>query len=688
MIEYIYFVKCPNCEDESFDFFDAAKEFACGCLSQKPIITQVEVNRNDFGECTDSADLGTVWSWEDMMSDTDKEHADEPSLLTKDFLNGLDADNDPEFDALDNSVEVEDDDFRAINDEDLYEAFIGKLCSESDEIDMIEFTELCKEIGIETVSDLERFAKDEADREGTLLDKLKSYRAELGADFKITNESKLTELFGFGKKNRYIVGIGSDKSELVDISILASQVEGILNRNAKDIKAYRDDIETSQRRFFSHHTNANFEFTCDDKTLDKIKQEVSKINPMSVSKDKDPDFEVTSDMVSKLIEFDIVSENVKESTDVELTELFGFGKKKTKKNRYTVKMGRDTSDRLATGDIWREIRRIIKDCVYKVEEYRDDYYSYRTYYEFLATETEFEQIKREINKFLRNLPRRYYVGRDTMNGNYVENPDIKDSIAQLLTFDCTERDVKESFCADAKECRKPVPEGMTIEQLVEEMEENEDIVECTWCNDLFPKDQCRYEVDLGYLCSRCEQAIKSRGEDLTFRENSYWDFLDEDAEIATVSEEPKTRYWMCWYDGDDCCVLEANSESEAEDIFLDRYSNSLFFDSWDHDWSVDEISKEEYDEYLNESLKEHVNEEHPAIESEQELEGTDNAVVDCKVADIITHSEDEKPVDCEGKKKPLEKPLAEALLVDCPECGAKKAFDQESGVCNNCGFIL
>jgi hypothetical protein len=59
-------------------------------------------------------------------------------------------------------------------------------------------------------------------------------------------------------------------------------------------------------------------------------------------------------------------------------------------------------------------------------------------------------------------------------------------------------------------------------------------------------------------------------------------------------------------------------------------------------------------------LTEHVNEEHPAIESDQELEGTDNAVVDCKVADVVTHSEDEKPVDCEGKKKPLEKPLTEA----------------------------
>ena len=32
MIEYIYFVKCPNCDDEHFDFFDEAKAFALGCL--------------------------------------------------------------------------------------------------------------------------------------------------------------------------------------------------------------------------------------------------------------------------------------------------------------------------------------------------------------------------------------------------------------------------------------------------------------------------------------------------------------------------------------------------------------------------------------------------------------------------------------------------------------------------------
>ncbi len=204
MITYIYFVKCPNCEDEHFDFFDEAKEFALGCLNKKPIITQTEVCRNDFGECTDSADLGTVWSWEDIMKDTEAEPT--TSVFSKDdfeaFEGDYNPDNDPEFYDIDNSV--------------------------------------------------------------------------------------------------------------------------------------------------------NFE---------PVTSEVSAADEVS-------------------------------------------------------------------------------------------------------------------NDF-----------------------------------------------------RKPIPEGMTIDELVEEMEENEDTVECTWCEDLFDKSECRYEVDLGWLCSRCEMAIKSRGETLTFRENNYWDFLDEDLSL-------------------------------------------------------------------------------------------------------------------------------------------------------------
>ena len=106
MVEYIYIVKCPDCEDEHFDFFDDAKGFALGCLSQKPIITQTEVERNDFGECTDHCDLGTVWSWEDVMNDENMLES-EASVFSKADLQEYDPDNDPEF---------QDDDFFAVND--------------------------------------------------------------------------------------------------------------------------------------------------------------------------------------------------------------------------------------------------------------------------------------------------------------------------------------------------------------------------------------------------------------------------------------------------------------------------------------------------------------------------------------------------------------------------------------------
>jgi hypothetical protein len=80
---------------------------------------------------------------------------------------------------------------------------------------------------------------------------------------------------------------------------------------------------------------------------------------------------------------------------------------------------------------------------------------------------------------------------------------------------------------------------------------------------------------------------------------------------------------------------------------------------------------------IQDRLVEHINEEHPAIESDQELEGTDNAVVKCKVADVVTHSEDEKPVDCKGEKNPLEKPLTEGYQKFTPEEMEEYGIDED-----------
>lgn len=303
MIEYIYFVKCPNCEDEHFDFFDEAKAFALGCLSQKPIITQIEVCRNDFGECTDSSDLGTVWSWEDECKDC-HEVEKAPEVFTRGdfdkYADGYDPDNDPEF--------VDDDsDFRFINE---LEEGISNGVSFRNSEDFAEFKKLCDEIGLITMGDLDRFMKENDANDANILDKLREYRAELGPDFKIK-------------------------------------------------EAYTDP-ET--------------------------------------------------------------------------------------------------------------------ECIYN------------------------------------------------------------DNIECTNNEDCTD-------CPNNP--KNTVYNGKTLKELVEEMEENEDEVECTWCNDLFPKDYCKKEVNLGYLCPRCADGIMSRGEKLAFVENNYWDFLDEklDIDLSNCVDHSDFEIW-------------------------------------------------------------------------------------------------------------------------------------------------
>lgn len=444
MVTYIYFVKCPNCEDEHFDFFDEAKEFALGCLSQKPIITQTEVCRNDFGECTDHSDLGTVWSWEDAMKDAEGRYTEaEPtkSIFTKDDLKRMADGQDPEFD---------DDDFYFDNG--LVEEVAPVRFSFRTNSDREEFFKLCREIGIITGADLRKFMEETNANDGNLLDKLRAYRAELGDDFKI------------------------------------------------------------------------------------------------------------------------------------------------------------------------------------------------------------------------------------------------------------------------EECqRKPIPEGMTIEQLVEEMEENEDTVECTWCNDLFDKSECRKEVDLGWLCSRCEAAIKSRGETLTFKENNYWDFLDESVEDARTLEElvkdsinhltsdlgkdpwaddfvddviadieknydtyvpenieqynhwcsavacevsrqvnsdykleedtePKKRIWTCYINGKDVGTVEATTEEEA-------------YREMEKSWNIN-------------------NEDAQVIEE----------AVEPKIVHDLGNTYDGGYPAEGGKLAELEDADEYSKrLTTCPECG-EKSYDAETTFCISCGF--
>jgi hypothetical protein len=67
------------------------------------------------------------------------------------------------------------------------------------------------------------------------------------------------------------------------------------------------------------------------------------------------------------------------------------------------------------------------------------------------------------------------------------------------------------------ECDKALSIESLQEGLNKLLEERQ--VTCTWCGQDYPIDSCRNELDMGWLCDRCEQAMKSRGEKLTFEED-------------------------------------------------------------------------------------------------------------------------------------------------------------------------
>ena len=164
MVEYLYlvFYNTKSDEPEYFSTFDAAKAFILRSENVIPEIKQIELVKNDFGEVVEHTDLGVVWS---AMDEAAPEEVDPEFAETLEF---------PENYELDKSVPPVDD---------LEEGL--SLLFRSD-AEREEFNKLTKEIGIETLGEVERFKKDHevTDMPG-LMQALRDYRAELGDDFAV-----------------------------------------------------------------------------------------------------------------------------------------------------------------------------------------------------------------------------------------------------------------------------------------------------------------------------------------------------------------------------------------------------------------------------------------------------------------------------------------------------------------------
>lgn len=600
MIEYIYFVKCPNCEDEPFDFFDEAKAYALGCLSNKPIITQVEVNRNDFGECTDSCDLGTQWSWEDECQ-PDVEPA--CSTFTKKDLGTYMPDHDPEFTDIDNSVDFEPetsevsaidevpDNFRRPIAEDFDRVKAAAKCSRNcyDFYKAIASKAPQKEINkygkaaYKYVKDQYGLVDDAAEDllwSGYVVwrqlhwngktESLVTENTSLETTF-IRNATKAPKDSDYVIALRHSTGgkrhtfLGTDYKMTADLSQAMTYsskfaaeddtkyvVDEVLKMPGASEKTYYAD------RIFVTTVAEAKRLRGRDEPLAQYRNRIAKpITEAKTDSFHDAIFEAI-DYLTEFSDFFPVPENIGStsweelkddiryglSSDFEIAEIIlQYLDKDLEFSRKHPEMFEDDPQSELTLETYNRLKRAFDRAVAAYEaEYPEDFEESLT-----------EDIKADIQKFISFIPKNtkpahpvakngkcggcqaqlpapnadgisicQYCGGMYAGETYICCPMCGGSIDVKNDFKCkscgtTLTALVSGACSNCggaidktNKCincgtvvKKPIPEGMTIEQLVETMEENEDVVECKSCGELCRKSQSTKDEKLGWICELC-----------------------------------------------------------------------------------------------------------------------------------------------------------------------------------------
>lgn len=339
---------------------------------------------------------------------------------------------------------------------------------------------------------------------------------------------------------------------------------------------------------------------------------------------------------------------------------------------------------------------IQNSIVYAVNSDLDDGILYA---EFETKDAAIEYAKRNLDKF--PFVDELQVSRDA-NGEVDDVFEYK-TIWDHTMADSAEEETEDDYWDDLEnmydDSEKHVIgnttwfESVDTNELVETLEENEDTVECKECFDLFPKADC-IKVDFGYICPTCAECGTVSEDDIfkiDFPELKKFsggnDMIPEEpipteeVPATKVSEEeiennpistPEEAVPFLVKDEEEAIVGYEQAAEVIKDSDLENKEEIL--DTIDH-------IKEEEEEHLEEltdlvdtresadddeiidvdndpvsgddgtSFDEHVNQENPAIESDQELYGIDNAVEKCKTNPVITHSKDELPLDsCDHEK--------------------------------------
>jgi hypothetical protein len=272
---------------------------------------------------------------------------------------------------------------------------------------------------------------------------------------------------------------------------------------------------------------------------------------------------------------------------------------------------------------------------------------------------------------------------------------------------------------------------MTIEELVEAMEENEDTVECAMCEELFPKaDSIKH--DHGYVCPTCSASVAAEDVfDQEFPEVA----VDDNEDDYPVEKIPATTIGRVVAD----LIVDEFEAVDGYDMITDAIKDSVLPEEKQAEILdvIDHIREEEVEHI--EELKD-ITIEDKAFDDDTLTEAS---LLDIASAanrefgtgygeeDFLTGLEDEgffdeletptavgkelyakRGMNAFGSRKsklgeatemsdlgneydggyPTEKPLlpetdevTDSRLVFCPECG-EESFDRETGICVSCGF--
>lgn len=236
-----------------------------------------------------------------------------------------------------------------------------------------------------------------------------------------------------------------------------------------------------------------------------------------------------------------------------------------------------------------------------------------------------------------------------------------------------------------------------FDEMVEALEDNEDLVECQECFDLFPKADCMKQ-EHGYLCPTCGRPALDQERKIDFTDITTGLF-DQDFPDVSEYAPGTTKDWDAEptvMDALDALIadeIEAiDGYEEAEEIIED----SDLKDKEELLKTIEHI-KEEEEEHIEE-LKDDCPECEVPIEAEvedktevkesEESAGTSVEEADCTKHKAITHSEEEKTELKETYEKLFEQKLEEDNLTEVWPFDFKKKAGNDVDAVFDKGYVV